>query len=91
VFLTFYLLLSFQVSPSFRTAINIPQQIWPAFVNKLHSMAENLISSAAKSGDIKEDWNESVTEDDDKKEQTTYSEGTAEKLEQYSLSSDYLE
>jgi len=28
-----------QVSPSFRTAINVPQQIWPAFINKLRSMA----------------------------------------------------
>jgi len=36
------------VSPSFRTAINIPQNIWPQFREKLHAVGASLLKSDSK-------------------------------------------
>jgi len=34
-----------QVSPSFRTAINIPQNIWPQFREKLYAVGASLVKA----------------------------------------------
>ena len=36
------------MSPSFRTAINIPQNVWPQFREKLCSVGTNLLKAECK-------------------------------------------
>ena len=42
------------MSPSFRTAISIPQNIWPQFREKLYAMGANLVKADClpKSADV---------------------------------------
>jgi len=60
-----------EVSPSFRTAINIPQQLWPDFIAKLHSMSDTLLSKDSKTpaadgdSDMKETISSAVKDDKD--------------------------
>jgi len=48
-----------QVSPSFRTAINVPENIWPQFREKLHAVGVSLVKSDGKQEQleaIQTDW-----------------------------------
>jgi len=63
------------VSPSFRTAINIPQNIWPQFRDKLRAVGASLLETGCK-----EDLQaaaDAVHEDDDLSSPTKPSTDTA--------------
>jgi len=49
------------VSPSFRTAINVPQNIWPKFREKLQAMGASLLNN-----DNKQDSAAAADDDDER-------------------------
>jgi len=54
------------VSPSFRTAVNIPQNIWPQFRDKLYAVGASLLKPDSKIPPVdavQSDWSDNQPED----------------------------
>lgn len=55
------------MSPSFRTAISIPQNIWPQFRDKLHAVGATLVKADCQPNsadvDVQNDWSANLHPD----------------------------